>query len=73
MAVLDFDVTDHEAIENVAKAFHRPIDILINNAGVIGPDRQSTLDMDFRWFLPIHFANQCDGPAEDCASFFCHF
>lgn len=27
-----------------------PLDILVNNAGVIGPDRQSTLDMDFAGF-----------------------
>ncbi|WP_091737439.1 SDR family oxidoreductase [Phenylobacterium immobile] len=27
-----------------------PVDVLINNAGVIGPDRQSTLDMDFEGF-----------------------
>ncbi|AUC54435.1 short-chain dehydrogenase [Sagittula sp. P11] len=27
-----------------------PVDILINNAGVIGPDRQSPLDMDFGGF-----------------------
>ena len=57
MAVLDFDVTDHEAIENVAKAFHRPIDILINNAGIIGPDRQSTLDMDFDGFAGTFATN----------------
>jgi len=28
-----------------------PIDVLINNAGVIGPDRQSALDADFAGFL----------------------
>ncbi|MCC5971971.1 MAG: SDR family NAD(P)-dependent oxidoreductase [Pararhodobacter sp.] len=27
-----------------------PVDIVINNAGIIGPDRQSTLDMDFTGF-----------------------
>lgn len=27
-----------------------PLDLLINNAGVIGPERQSTLDMDFTGF-----------------------
>ncbi len=29
----------------------RPIDVLINNAGVFGPERQSTLDMDFDGWL----------------------
>lgn len=50
MAVLNFDVTDHAAVEKVANAFHSPIDILINNAGIIGATPQSTLDMDFEGF-----------------------
>ncbi len=50
MAVLNFDVTDHKAIEKVANAFHSPIDVLVNNAGVIGPHVQSTFDMDFDGF-----------------------
>lgn len=45
-----FDVTDHEALR-AAAAEAGPIDLLINNAGVIGPERQSTLDMDFPGFL----------------------
>lgn len=28
----------------------RPVDVLINNAGIFGPDRQSTSDMDFEGF-----------------------
>lgn len=52
MAVLNFDVTDHKAIEKVANAFHSPIDVLVNNAGIIGPETsmQSTLSMDFEGF-----------------------
>jgi len=50
MAVLNFDVTDHAAIEKVANAFHSPIDVLVNNAGIIGAAPQSTLDMDFDGF-----------------------
>lgn len=50
MAVLNFDVTDHGAIEKVANAFHSPVDILINNAGIIGALPQSTLEMDFEGF-----------------------
>jgi NAD(P)-dependent dehydrogenase (short-subunit alcohol dehydrogenase family) len=42
-----FDVTDATAVRAAAGSLDEPIDILINNAGVIGPDRQSTLDMDF--------------------------
>lgn len=45
-----FDVTDHDAVRAAAAGIDAPIDILINNAGVIGPKRQSTLDMDFDGF-----------------------
>ncbi len=44
-----FDVTDRAALARAA-AEVGPLDALINNAGVIGPDRQSTLDMDFGGF-----------------------
>jgi NAD(P)-dependent dehydrogenase (short-subunit alcohol dehydrogenase family) len=47
---LVFDVTDHEAVRGAAAGIDGPIDILINNAGIIGPQRQSTLDMDFDGF-----------------------
>jgi NAD(P)-dependent dehydrogenase (short-subunit alcohol dehydrogenase family) len=47
---LTFDVTDHAAVREAAGSFAGPLDILINNAGIIGPDRQSTLDMDFDGF-----------------------
>ncbi len=47
---LVFDVTDAAAIAKAAGELDGPIDILINNAGIIGPDRQSTLDMDFDGF-----------------------
>jgi NAD(P)-dependent dehydrogenase (short-subunit alcohol dehydrogenase family) len=44
---LVFDVTDADALAKAAASLDRPIDIIINNAGIIGPDRQSALDMDF--------------------------
>ncbi|MEZ5812025.1 MAG: SDR family oxidoreductase [Rhizobiaceae bacterium] len=47
---LQFDVTDHEAVRAAAAKVDEPIDILINNAGIIGPQRQSTRDMDFDGF-----------------------
>jgi NAD(P)-dependent dehydrogenase (short-subunit alcohol dehydrogenase family) len=47
---LVFDVTNAAAVARAAASLDRPIDILINNAGIIGPDRQSTLDMDFDGF-----------------------
>ncbi|MBR3369566.1 MAG: SDR family NAD(P)-dependent oxidoreductase [Rhodobacteraceae bacterium] len=33
------------------------VDVLVNNAGVIGPDRQSTLDMDFEGFAQTLMVN----------------
>jgi NAD(P)-dependent dehydrogenase (short-subunit alcohol dehydrogenase family) len=50
LGVFVFDVTDAEAIRAAAAGFDGAIDILVNNAGIIGPDRQSTLDMDFDGF-----------------------
>jgi len=47
---LAFDVTDHAAVRRASGNIEGPVDILINNAGIIGPDRQSTLDMDFAGF-----------------------
>ncbi|MEP3435591.1 MAG: SDR family oxidoreductase [Hoeflea sp.] len=47
---LVFDVTDRAAVRAAAASLATPIDILINNAGIIGPERQSTLDMDFDGF-----------------------
>ncbi len=45
-----FDVTDHNAIRKAAEGLTVPVDILINNAGIIGPKQQSTLDMDYSGF-----------------------
>lgn len=43
---------DMENIQRLGEVFAglAPLDILINNAGEIGPDRQSPLDMDFAGF-----------------------
>lgn len=43
------DVTDHGALPGFAQRVG-PLDILINNAGIIGPVHQSPLDMDFDGF-----------------------
>ena len=46
------DVADAESVKAAGERLaHEAIDVLINNAGVIGPDRQSTTDMDFDGFL----------------------
>lgn len=46
------EVTDPASIAALAgRLAGRPLDVLINNAGVLGPARQSTLDMDFDGWL----------------------
>jgi NAD(P)-dependent dehydrogenase (short-subunit alcohol dehydrogenase family) len=47
---LIFDVTDSAGIQEAAESLDVTIDILINNAGIIGPSKQSTLAMDFDGF-----------------------
>jgi len=49
--VLLMDVKDRASIEKAFLKVHSPIDVIINNAGVIGPDNQSTLEMDFEGFI----------------------
>ncbi|MDC7785332.1 SDR family oxidoreductase [Rhodoplanes sp. TEM] len=45
------DVGDPDSVATLAAALDgQPIDVLINNAGIRGPDRQSALDMDFDGF-----------------------
>lgn len=47
---LVFDVTDHASVRAAAQALDTGLDLLINNAGIIGPARQTPLDMDFDGF-----------------------
>jgi NAD(P)-dependent dehydrogenase (short-subunit alcohol dehydrogenase family) len=47
---LVFDVTDHDAVRSAAASVPDALDLLINNAGVIGPSRQTPLDTDFAGF-----------------------
>lgn len=48
---LVFDVTDHDAVGRAAADLDQELNLLINNAGIITPARQSPLDMDFEGFL----------------------
>lgn len=43
-------MTDHAAIQKAADALTDSLDLVINNAGIIGPDRQDPLEMDFDGF-----------------------
>jgi NAD(P)-dependent dehydrogenase (short-subunit alcohol dehydrogenase family) len=49
---ISLDVADAASVRAAGdRLAHETIDVLINNAGVIGPGRQSTTDMDFDGFL----------------------
>jgi NAD(P)-dependent dehydrogenase (short-subunit alcohol dehydrogenase family) len=52
------DVTNPLSIARTRDSLRgRPIDVLINNAGIMGPERQSAADMDFDGFLHTLDAN----------------
>lgn len=57
---LPLDVTSDASVAGLAEMLKgRPVDLLINNAGVIGPEaaRQTSTDMDFAGFLGALDAN----------------
>jgi len=50
--LLPLDVGSDDSVAAFAQLLDdRPVDILINNAGIIGPERQSVRDADFDGFL----------------------
>lgn len=69
--VLIFDVADGDSIAEAARAYDGPLDILINNAGIIGPERQSTLDTDFDGFAETLSINTL-GPLRVAQAFLPH-
>ena len=56
---LELDVTSDQSVAAAKQAFDgRPVDVLVNNAGVYGPrDRQSALDMDFKAWREVFEVN----------------
>ncbi|MGE7470728.1 SDR family oxidoreductase [Bosea sp. NPDC003192] len=56
---LELDVTSDSSVAAAKQAFDgRPIDVLVNNAGVYGPrDRQTALDMDFKAWREVFEVN----------------
>lgn len=56
--ILPLDVGSDDSVAAFAAALNgRVIDILINNAGILGPKRQSALDSDFAGFLEAFNVN----------------
>lgn len=48
LSILPLDVADAASVAHLGATLgDRPIDVLVNNAGIMGPQAQSTLDMDF--------------------------
>ena len=50
MVLLGMDVRDGRAVSRAGATLREPVDVLINNAGIFGPERQAALDMDFEGF-----------------------
>jgi NAD(P)-dependent dehydrogenase (short-subunit alcohol dehydrogenase family) len=68
LRVVSLDVRDRASIQRAALRITEPIDVLVNNAGILGPERQSTLDMDFDGFLDTFVVNAM-GPLAVTQSF----
>lgn len=68
---LVFDVRDGAAVEEAGRLVDGAIDILINCSGVIGPERQSVLDMDFDGFADTLSVNTV-GPLRVIHAFLPH-
>ena len=52
------EVTDGDSVEELSRLFEdSSLDLLINNAGILGPERQSTTDMDFAAFADVLAVN----------------
>jgi len=71
LTLLALDVRDEGSIREAAKQLDEPVDVLVNNAGIIGPQRQSTLDMDFEGFLDTFRVNTL-GPLRIVQAFLPH-
>jgi NAD(P)-dependent dehydrogenase (short-subunit alcohol dehydrogenase family) len=65
---LVFDTRDEAAIHAAAAKLSEPVDVLIANAGVYGPQRQSATDMDFDGVLDLFNINTL-GPLRTAQAF----
>lgn len=55
--IIGMEVTDERSVLRAAASLKEPIDILINNAGTKGPERQTAVDMDFAGFAQVLAVN----------------
>ena len=53
LRVISFDVRDPDAIDAAAATIDEPIDVLVNNAGVMGPTTKSTLEVETGPFADV--------------------
>lgn len=52
LAIMELDVADERSVDGfVAAVGVRPVDVLVNNAGIVGGDRQSVDDMDYQAWM----------------------
>jgi NAD(P)-dependent dehydrogenase (short-subunit alcohol dehydrogenase family) len=55
---VSLDLADAQSIDGLAHHLQgKTIDVLINNAGILGPGRQTSTDMDFEGFLQTLIVN----------------
>jgi NAD(P)-dependent dehydrogenase (short-subunit alcohol dehydrogenase family) len=71
MILLGMEVTDQRSVDRAAASVKEPIDILINNAGVLGQLSESTLDMDLNSFMQTMQVNTL-GPMRVSLAFLPH-
>lgn len=69
--ILNFDTRDEASVRAAAATVSEPVDVLIANAGAYGPQRQSTLDMDFDGALDLLSTNTL-GPLRVVQAFLPH-
>lgn len=68
---LVFDTRDEDSIAAAAASLDAGVDVLVCNAGIYGPQRQSTKDMDFAGVLDLLNVNTL-GPLRTAQAFLSH-
>jgi NAD(P)-dependent dehydrogenase (short-subunit alcohol dehydrogenase family) len=54
LQILPLDVSDTRSVLALVAALHNaPLDVLVNNAGIMGPEQQNVRDMDYEGFQQV--------------------